>query len=198
MKHFKPIFFLGMIIATVHANNVVIDSIKTVVKNAIWQTTVTKYYDPSYTSIPYPNGDVAIECGVCCDVIVRAYRSVGIDFQEMIHQDMGSAFGSYPKNWSLKRPDPNIDHRRVPNIMTFLSRNKKMLPITDNGNDYKPGDIVSWKIPGNLDHIGIVTNIPIKNTNRFGVVHNIGDGAKLEDVLFSFKITGHYRYFKTR
>ena len=175
-----------------------IDSIGKIVENAILQTSVTKYYDPAYVKIDYPNGDVPMERGVCCDVIVRAFRSVGIDFQEKIHCDMEAAFVAYPRNWGLKRPDPNIDHRRVPNIMTYLRRQKKSLPVSRHGKDYQPGDIVTWKIPGNLDHIGIVVNVPVNGTERFEMVHNIGNGAKMEDVLFEFTITGHYRYFAER
>jgi uncharacterized protein YijF (DUF1287 family) len=172
-----------------------IDSISQVIENAIWQTSVTKIYDPSYVIINYPDGDIPMERGVCCDVIVRAFRSVGIDLQKEIHNDMENAFDRYPQIWGLNKPDTNIDHRRVPNIMTYLQRQKKVVPVSRQGKDYKPGDIVTWKIPGNLDHIGVVTNIPVENSDRFKVVHNIGSGAQLEDVLFEFEITGHYRYF---
>jgi uncharacterized protein len=173
-----------------------IDSIKVVIDNAIWQTTVTKYYDPFYVKIGYPNGDVSIDRGVCTDVIVRAFRQVDIDFQKLIHEDMVKNFKAYPKNWKLTKPDENIDHRRVQNIQKYLERTNRSLPVTNNDTDYVPGDIVTWTIPGNLEHIGLVSNIPVEGTRRFGIIHNIGEGARLEDVLFMFKISGHYRYFK--
>jgi uncharacterized protein YijF (DUF1287 family) len=187
-----------LLIGTLQADSTGVDSINKIIENAIWQTSVTKIYDPSYVIIDYPNGDVPIERGVCCDVIIRAFRSVDIDLQKEIHNDMQKAFGLYPQIWGLNKTDTNIDHRRVPNIMTFLQRRKKSVPVSQQAEDYKPGDIVTWKIPGNIDHIGIVTNVRVENSNRYKVVHNIGAGAKLEDVLFEFEITGHYRYFNDR
>jgi len=184
-----------LFIGNLEADSTRVDSINKIIENAIWQTSVTKIYDPSYVVINYPDGDIPMERGVCCDVIVRAFRSVGIDLQKEIHNDMANAFDRYPQIWGLNKPDTNIDHRRVPNIMTYLQRQKKAVPVSRVSKDYKPGDIVTWKIPGNLDHIGIVTNIPVENSDRFKVVHNIGAGAQLEDVLFEFEITGHYRYF---
>lgn len=194
MKTYKYISFLllmGCAFAQVNS----VDSVNSIIKHALWQTQVTKIYDPSYVKMKYPNGDIPIERGVCCDVVIRAFRAVGIDFQKEIHLDMKNSFDAYPKIWGLKSPDPNIDHRRVPNIMTFLERNKKSLSVTSKASEYKPGDIVTWKIPGNLDHIGLVSNVKVKNSDRFQIIHNIGYGAVLEDVLFEFTITGHYRYF---
>lgn len=151
-------------------------------------------YDPSYFSIDYPNGDVPANKGVCTDVIIRAYRKVGIDLQKLVHEDMKANFSHYPKNWGLKSTDKNIDHRRVPNLMTFFSRNKASVTITQNPKDYLPGDIVSWSLGGGLTHIGIVVNKKSNDGNRFLIVHNIGGGQVLEDCLFSYKIIGHYRY----
>ena len=153
-------------------------------------------YDPSYFRIPYPNGDVPANKGVCTDVVIRAYRKLGIDLQKEVHEDMKLNFEKYPKNWGLKKPDSNIDHRRVPNLMTFFTRKGTKLAITNVASDYKPGDIVCWNLGGGITHIGIVS--PVKNSekSRYMIVHNIGSGQVLEDCLFSFKIIGHYRYSK--
>ena len=162
---------------------------------AIERTNHDVRYDGSYRSIPYPNGDVPDDIGVCTDVVVRSYRKLGVDLQEDIHKDMSAAFEKYPKKWGLKKPDPNIDHRRVPNFMTFFQRKGIVLPVSDDADDYLPGDMVTWLIPGNLPHIGIIVNKRSPYGNRYMVVHNIGEGPKLEDILFSYKITGHYRYY---
>jgi hypothetical protein len=151
-------------------------------------------YDPSYFSIPYPNGDIPSEKGVCTDVIIRAYRKLGIDLQKEVHEDMKVNFSVYPKNWGLTNPDTNIDHRRVPNLMVFFSRKGNELPITQNPEDYLPGDIVSWDLGGGIMHIGFVVNIKDSNSNRYKIVHNLGAGQVVEDCLFKFKIIGHYRY----
>jgi uncharacterized protein YijF (DUF1287 family) len=171
------------------------DSVSIIINHAKSQTEVTKYYDPSYVRLDYPGGDVSPERGVCTDVIIRAFRAAGVDLQKEIHEDMKKNFDSYPKLWGNKRPDPNIDHRRVPNIVTFLTRKAKAIAVSQNGGDYLPGDIVVWKIPGDLDHIGLVVDVRVRNTDRFAVVHNIGRGAQIEDILFEYKITGHFRYF---
>lgn len=151
-------------------------------------------YDPSYFSIPYPNGDVPPDRGVCTDVVIRAFRKIGIDLQKEVHEDMKQHFDKYPKKWGLKRPDPNIDHRRVPNLMTFFSRKGTVKPITDNPDDYAPGDVVSWDLPNGMTHIGIVVGKKSRNGKRPLIVHNIGAGQVLEDCLFAFTITGHYSY----
>ena len=134
--------------------------------------------------------------GVCTDVVIRSYRKVGIDLQELVHQDIKANFSKYPskKIWGLNSPDTNIDHRRVPNLQVFFSRFGQVLSISNKANDYSPGDLVTWMVPGNLPHIGIVTDKYNKETGNPMIVHNIGRGPKLEDMLFSFKITGHYRY----
>ena len=151
-------------------------------------------YDPSYFSIPYPNGDIPMGKGVCTDVIIRAFRKTGIDLQKKVHEDMKANFNKYPKNWGLSRTDRNIDHRRVPNLMTYFKRQGKEIPITSNPKDYVPGDIVSWNLGGGITHIGIVVNKKSNDGIRFLIVHNIGAGQVLEDCLFSYKIIGHYRY----
>jgi uncharacterized protein YijF (DUF1287 family) len=174
------------------------DSIDKIIENAIWQTTVTTLYDPAYRRMEYPGGDLPIERGACSDVIIRAFRSAGIDLQKEIHEDMEKSFDLYPRKWGLIKTDTNIDHRRVHNIMTFLNRQKKSVPVSHQEQDYEPGDIVTWNLPGNIDHIGIVTDVRVADSERYMVVHNIGAGAKLEDVLFEFEITGHFRYFTDR
>lgn len=153
-------------------------------------------YDPTYRVIDYPNGDVPAGKGVCTDVIIRAYRKLGIDMQKEVHEDIKSNFGKYPKNWGLSGPDKNIDHRRVPNLMTFFTRHGTIMKITNNPNDYHPGDIVCWNLGGGITHIGIVTGKKSTDGQRYLIVHNIGGGQVVEDCLFSFKIIGHYRYGK--
>ncbi len=151
-------------------------------------------YDPAYFSIDYPNGDIPSDRGVCTDVIIRAYRKCGVDLQKEVHEDMNSNFESYPKIWGLSSTDKNIDHRRVPNLMKFFDRQNATKPITDNPNDYLPGDIVCWNLGGGITHIGIVVNIKSRDGQRNMIVHNIGEGQVMEDCLFDFKIIGHYRY----
>lgn len=152
-------------------------------------------YDPSYFSIDYPNGDIPANKGVCTDVVIRAFRFLGVDLQQEVHQDMKANFHLYPKNWGLTKTDTNIDHRRVPNLMHFFKRKGASKPITNQEKDYLPGDIIAWDLGNGLTHIGIVSNQKIKNTNQYLIVHNIGAGQVLEDCLFRFKIIGHYRYF---
>jgi uncharacterized protein YijF (DUF1287 family) len=151
-------------------------------------------YDPSYFTIPYPNGDVPAHKGVCTDVIIRAYRKLGIDLQQKVHEDMKANFSKYPKIWGLTKPDKNIDHRRVPNLMTYFSRQGSQLSITQNTTDYKPGDVVCWNLGGSITHIGIVSNKKSPDGKRYLIIHNIGAGQVLEDCLFSFTIIGHYRH----
>lgn len=151
-------------------------------------------YDPSYRGLSYPWGDVPSNTGVCADVVIRAYRAVGIDFQKRVHQDMTAHFSSYPKRWGLSRPDRNIDHRRVLNLETFLRRHGARRAKSHDFSLYKPGDIVAWTLPGGLPHMGIVST----KKNADGeplVVHHIGGRPRLEAVLFEWPMTGHYRYF---
>ena len=165
------------------------------IQAAIDQTQYTHRYDPSYVKIVYPGGDVPIDRGVCSDVIVRSFRKAGIDLQKEIHEDMTQNFSSYSDKWGAKRPDSNIDHRRVQNLMTYFERQGKSLPITAKREDYRPGDVVAWDLGGGLLHIGMVSNARSWLAGHNQIVHNIGAGARLEDVLFSWKIIGHYRYF---
>jgi len=154
-------------------------------------------YDGSYIKIAYPGGDVSPHIGVCTDVVIRSYRKLGIDLQEQVHRDMSAAFNTYPnpRKWGLSRPDTNIDHRRVYNLRNFFQRRGAALPITSDPRNYKPGDIVSWMVGPDLPHIGVVVNKRSKaDPNRFMIVHNIARGPEMEDVLFAFRITGHYRY----
>jgi uncharacterized protein YijF (DUF1287 family) len=151
-------------------------------------------YDGSYRRIGYPNGDVPDSVGVCTDLVVRAYRGVGLDLQQLVHEDMRDNFDAYPEIWGLRAPDTNIDHRRVPNLQTFFSRHGEVLPVTASAADYRPGDLVTWMLPGNLPHIGIVAERRSVDGLRPMIVHNIGAGPALDDILFRYEITGHYRY----
>jgi len=169
--------------------------LKLVIDGAIEQVGKTTGYDASYQKIDYPNGDVPIETGVCSDVIVRAFRKAGIDLQKELHEDMKKNFSTYPTRWGLSVPDANIDHRRVPNLMTYLSRQGKSLSTGGSSDTFLPGDIVTWDLGNNTDHIGMVVNVWYKPSQRYLIVHNIGGGTRLEDALFGWKITGHYRYF---
>jgi uncharacterized protein YijF (DUF1287 family) len=152
-------------------------------------------YDPAYVRLAYPGGDVPAGTGVCTDEVIRAYRAVGIDLQKEVHEDMAANFAAYPRKWGRRAPDPNIDHRRVPNLMVFFSRKGESLSITGRAEDYAPGDLVTWDLGGGLTHIGMVVDRKTLFTRRYMIVHNIGAGPKMEDVLFDWKITGHYRYF---
>lgn len=153
-------------------------------------------YDPTYFILKYPDGDVPADKGVCTDVVIRAYRKLGIDLQKEVHEDMAKNFSKYPKIWGLKKPDTNIDHRRVPNLAVFFSTFGKTKSIETNPSLYIPGDIVTWLLPGNLTHIGIVVNKKSTDGKRFLIAHNIGGGQVMEDVLFKYTITGHYQYQK--
>jgi hypothetical protein len=155
-------------------------------------------YDGSYRSIPYPNGDVPSNIGVCTDLVIRAYRALGIDLQQDVHEEMKAHFAAFPNNWGLRRPDPNIDHRRVLNLQVLFSRKGIVLPVTANPEDYAAGDLVTWVLPGNLPHIGIVAHQKSPDGRRPLIVHNIGRGPQLEDMLFTYPITGHYRYYGLR
>ncbi|MGH9522947.1 MAG: DUF1287 domain-containing protein [Terriglobales bacterium] len=147
-------------------------------------------YDPSYVRIPYPNGDVPADTGVCTDEIIRIYRAAGIDLQKKVHDDIAAHPSAYPTHGTL---DTNIDHRRVSNLTVFFARNGERLPVSDREADYLPGDIVTWKLPRGYDHIGMVTDRKLRS-GRYMVEHNIGEGPRIEDVLFAWKITGHFRY----
>ena len=159
----------------------------------------TNYFRLNYFNIEYPNGDIPKEFGVCTDVIIRSYRQVDVDLQQLVHEDIKENFSKYPikRHWpNQKKPDTNIDHRRVPNLEIFFSRYGESLPISNNKDDYKPGDIITWDLKGSSPwHIGIVTNKISSTTKNPLIVHNIGRGPIIDDMLFSFPIRGHYRYF---
>ncbi|MCK5662777.1 MAG: DUF1287 domain-containing protein [Thiotrichaceae bacterium] len=169
---------------------------KDIISSLIERTTYTVRYDGSYLSIAYPNGDVPENIGVCTDVIIRAYRKLGIDLQVLVHEDMKSHFSLYPSKriWGLNSTDKNIDHRRVPNLQVFFKRYGQNLKISSNKVDYSAGDIVTWMLPGNLPHIGMVIDRTQPGTGNPMIVHNIGRGPKAEDMIFDYKITGHYRF----
>jgi uncharacterized protein YijF (DUF1287 family) len=158
------------------------------------QTESAVIYDASYTRIAYPGGDVPADRGVCADVVIRAYRNFGSDLQVLVHRDMVRAFAHYPRRWGLARTDTNIDHRRVPNLETFFRRRGAAIAVSANPGDYQPGDLVSWIVAGSLPHIGVVSTRRTPDGARPLIVHNIGEGPKLEDVLFAFPIAGHFRY----
>ena len=177
----EPSFFEKLVIAAIH------------------QTTLQVKYVADYVQIKYPNGDVPANTGVCTDLVIRAYRDLGIDLQKEVHEDMAKHFSNYPKLWKLKQPDSNIDHRRVPNLMVYFKNKKSELPVTDKAEDYKPGDMVTWNLQNKnavsgITHIGIITNQRSYNGERYLVAHNIGNGNVLEDMLFEYTIIGHYRF----
>jgi len=151
-------------------------------------------YDGSYRTIGYPMGDVPEHLGVCTDLVVRAYRGIGLDLQKLVHQDMQANFSIYPNLWNLNHPDTNIDHRRVPNLQVFFKRKGEVLSISRDVGDYRAGNLVTWMLPRNMPHIGIVSNEYVKGTRRPKIIHNIGNGPVEDDILFNYKITGHYRY----
>ena len=161
------------------------------------QVGVTLRYDPAYVRLPYPGGDVPEDRGVCTDVVIRALRAEGLDLQQAIHEDMRAHFAAYPNRWGLRAPDRNIDHRRVPNLQIWFERQGWSLPVpqralAQRASDYRPGDLVTWMLPGHLPHIGIVSDRSgIDGTPL--ILHNIGRGTQEEDILFAYRMTGHYR-----
>lgn len=167
--------------------------VETLTAAALERTTHPVRYDGSYRRIAYPGGDVPDHIGVCTDLVIRSYRALGIDLQLLVHEDMTAAFSAYPDRWGMTKPDPNIDHRRVPNLEAFFSRHGDALSITDRAEDYLPGDLVTWLV-GPLPHIGIVSSNRSADESRFRIVHNIGRGPELEDMLFDYPIVGHFRY----
>jgi uncharacterized protein YijF (DUF1287 family) len=151
-------------------------------------------YDPAYRTIDYPGGDVPENRGVCTDVIIRTYRKFGVDLQKKVHEDMLAHFDEYPDNWGLSAPDKNIDHRRVPNLMKFFERKGTVKPNSLSPVAYSPGDIVCWDLGGGVTHIGIVVKERSRDGKRHLIIHNIGGGQVVEDILFKFEIIGHYTY----
>lgn len=160
---------------------------------ALDRTACNVRYEGAYVRIPYPGGDVPEDTGVCTDVVIRSYRTLGFDLQKWVHEDMKRNFSAYPKNWNLTKPDTNIDHRRVPNLQTFFKRQGAALPVTQKAADYRPGDLITCTVAGRLPHIAIVVPAPDGGETPW-IVHNIGGGPKLEDRLFEFPLTGHYRW----
>ena len=161
------------------------------------QQGVTRHYDGRYVSLAYPGGDVPADRGVCTDVVIRALRATGLDLQQAVHEDMRRDFAAYPALWGLRRPDRNIDHRRVPNLETWLRRAGHALPASARAADYQPGDLVSWRLPGGLPHIGVVSDrVAGDGSGRRLVVHNIGAGVQVEDVLLAWPPVGHFRVFR--
>ncbi len=171
--------------------------VRKLVAAAVERTNHFIRYDGSYVQIPYPGGDVPADTGVCTDEVIRVYRTLGIDLQTKVHEDMVRNFDAYPnqRRWGLSHPDSSIDHRRVPNLMVFFGRKGEKLAITSRSEDYAPGDLVTWDLGGGVPHIGIVVDRKSTESGNYRVVHNIGAGPKMEDVLFRWKITGHYRFF---
>lgn len=169
--------------------------LKQMLEGAIAQAGVTTGYSPSYVALDYPGGDVPENTGVCSDVVVRAFRKAGLDLQKEVHEDMTAARSEYSNKWGANKPDRNIDHRRVLNLMTYFTRQGKSLSISRSATDYQPGDVVAWELTSGIDHIGIVTNMLSDSGARYLIVHNIGAGTRIEDVLFAWTIKGHYRFF---
>ena len=178
-------------------SNLRAEFLKRLVSAAIERTHHSVRYDPAYVAIPYPGGDVPAGTGVCTDEVIRAYRAVGVDLQKEVHEDMKRNFAAYPHRAGSQagRPDTNIDHRRVPNLRVFFARHGEVLKITPRAEDYAPGDLVTWDLGGNVPHIGIVVDRKSAASGHYMIVHNIGQGPRMEDVLLNWKITGHYRYF---
>lgn len=189
---------LGLVLCIAYSAHAQIPADKTnqLISAAMEQTRSHVRYNGTYFKIAYPNGDVPAQFGVCTDVVIRAYRKLNIDLQQLVHEDIRKSFTDYPakRNWGQTKPDTNIDHRRVPNLQTFFTRHGKSLPVSNKGSDYKPGDLVTWVVSGSLPHIGIVVDEKSGDGQRPLIVHNIGAGPQLEDMLFEFNITGHYRY----
>lgn len=196
MKLVTSLIYLFLLITTPISANQHQSKTNQLIQAALNQTQEGVIYNPTYFKISYPNGDVPAHYGVCTDVVIRAYRKLGIDLQEQVHKDIKANFSIYPakKHWNQNKPDTNIDHRRVPNLQTFFTRKGKKLPVTDKPEDFQPGDLVTWMLGNKLPHIGIVVNEKSKDGKRHLIVHNVGAGPQLEDVLFAYPISGHYRY----
>lgn len=169
--------------------------LKQFLEAAVAQSKITTGYDPAWVKIDYPNGDVPPETGVCSDVVVRAFRKAGVDLQQEVHEDMQRAWSEYPRRWGARATDTNIDHRRVLNLMTYFDRTGKSLTVTSDRADYLPGDVVAWELSDGIEHIGILTNLSSETNKNYLVVHNIGAGARVEDVLMAWRIIGHYRNY---
>lgn len=189
----------GLILATLCSTASLARAIEPakLVSEARKQVGVTLSYDPVYRRLSYPGGDVPLETGVCTDVVIRALRTQGLDLQRTVHEDMRANFSVYPKHWGLSRPDSNIDHRRVPNLMTWFKRQGKQVPTGRQASDFRAGDIVAWDLGRGLTHIGVVSDRRTAAGNPL-ILHNIGQGTREEDILFGYRIIGHYRYSAQR
>jgi uncharacterized protein YijF (DUF1287 family) len=192
----KAILYLALLLSLFSFTNTQSGFYERLADSSMTLTKQKVQYDSKYFQINYPNGDVPKDKGVCTDVVIRAYRKLGIDLQKEVHEDMKSNFSIYPKTWGLSTTDKNIDHRRVPNLMTFFSRHGIKKSITKDPKDYLPGDIVCWNLRASITHIGIVVKKKSADGKRSLIVHNIGSGQVAEDCLFKFKIIGHYCYGK--
>jgi uncharacterized protein len=198
VKPFLKLVAFACFVTAVHAQSFDRAQFTTSLVNAaVDRSKVHVRYEPAYVRIAYPGGDVPSDTGVCSDEIVRIYRRVGIDLQRNVHEDMSAHFDAYPSKrmWGRSTPDSNIDHRRVPNLMTFFERNGQSLPLTRNSADYLPGDIVAWDLGHGQTHIGMVVDQKAFLSSRYKILHNIGRGPQIEDALFDWKIIGHYRYY---
>lgn len=192
MSGLKSLFFFG--IAFLASSRAEAPSFaERLVVAAMERTKLTVRYEPAYVRLDYPNGDVPADTGVCTDVVIRCYRALRFDLQKLVHEDMKRSFSAYPRNWGLKAPDKNIDHRRVPNLQTFFKRRGAALPVTQRAADYRPGDLITCTVAGRLPHIAIVVPAPDGGSTPW-IVHNIGQGPKCENRLFEFPLTGHYRF----
>jgi uncharacterized protein YijF (DUF1287 family) len=192
----RLLLLLFLLVALTAAQAELPEPVRKLLVAARAQIGVTTTYDPAYVVLTYPDGDVSEDRGVCTDVVIRAFRKLGLDLQKLVHEDMARHFEKYPKRWGLKKPDKNIDHRRVPNLMKFFERQGKSRAISKKPEDYQPGDLVTCIVPPNLPHIMIVTDVPSpSDPARMQIIHNIGAGAQLEDRLFDFEITGVFRYW---
>ena len=177
-------------------NDITSQPVRDVLASAREQLKVTTNYTQEYRVIPYPNGDMPPDTGACTDVVIRAFRKAGVDLQIEVHEDMAANFAAYPQKWGLAHTDTNIDHRRVPNLQTLFTRKGKSIEVSSNGDDYKPGDVVTWDLDGKgMTHIGLVSNDWKASEKRYLIIHNIGGGVAEEDRLFAWKVTGHFRYF---
>ncbi len=168
------------------------------VQAAKLRTQINIHYSPEYYVLDYPNGDVPNHIGVCTDLIIRSYRAAfNFDLQEKVHEDIKGHFTHYPNFWGLNKPDSNIDHRRVPNLQTFFKRMGASLGVSQNAEDYQPGDLVTWNMrapKSNMPHIGLVSNQRSQDNQRYLIIHNMGFGPQIQDMLFHYHITGHYRF----
>lgn len=194
-RRLQALLLSALLLSGIAAQAEVESAAQRLVDAARGQVGVTLGYDGSYRRLDYPGGDVPIETGVCTDVVVRALRALGFDLQVAVHEDMHAHFARYPQHWGLRRPDRNIDHRRVPNLETWLRRQGAALGASDDPADYQPGDIVSWRLPGGLPHIGIVSDRHVDG--RPLILHNIGAGTREEDILFAYPIEGRFRWLPT-